>query len=150
MIFAKLKRIWWLLSVLSNLLPKSSNWVKSFIHMPLSAIFLKKYGKIERMEESNGITKKRNKWKRYMGSINDLETDQKWEESLKSFNGRYKQAAVLKDISWIVRKPSRYCQEFSLEWSWLEKLYVYAHMKNVRIHAWAKYQEYYAKQWHSL
>lgn len=58
---------------LNLLLRKFLKWLVNVLFISfLLVIFFKKYGRIERMEEFNGIIKIWNKWKRYMGFINDL------------------------------------------------------------------------------
>ena len=137
-----------LLSVFSNLLPrKSSKWLaKALSTSLLSAIFLEKYGRIEKMEESNGITKKWNKWKDTWDLSTIYPTDQAWEEALKDLTEQLEKVAQYEGHLLDSADSLLEITEFSLEMErQMEKLYVYAHMKNDQDTREAKYQEYYAK-----
>lgn len=96
-------RIGWFLQIETDLTSYYRNFqayiknpkiiTKSFIHQPLSLIFLEKCGKIERMEESYGITTTWNKWKRYMGSFNNLPNRPSLGRRLERFNWKVQTAS---------------------------------------------------------
>lgn len=75
-----------------------------------------------------------------------FETDQKWEEELALLTEDTKEAASLEGHLLDSAESLLYITERYLDLSRrLEKLYVYAHMKNDQDTRVAKYQEYYAK-----
>ena len=75
-----------------------------------------------------------------------FETDQKWEEELALLTKDTKQAASLEGHLLDSAESLLNITEHYLDLSRrLEKLYVYAHMKNDQDTRVAKYQEYYAK-----
>ena len=75
-----------------------------------------------------------------------FETDQKWEEELALLTEDTKQAASLEGHLLDSAESLLNITEHYLDLSRrLEKLYVYAHMKNDQDTRVAKYQEYYAK-----
>lgn len=75
-----------------------------------------------------------------------FETDQKWEQELALLTEDTKQAASLEGHLLDSAESLLYITERYLDLSRrLEKLYVYAHMKNDQDTRVAKYQEYYAK-----
>ena len=74
-------------------------------------------------------------------------TDQAWEEALKELTEKLETRQPSMKVSpGQCGQPTRKLLKFSLEMErQMEKLYVYAHMKNDQDTREAKYQEYYAK-----
>ena len=98
------------------------------------------------MEESYGITTTWNKWKDIWDLSTIYPTDQAWEEALKDLTEKSTNSISVWGTSFGQRRQFAEITEFSLNLErQVEKLYVYAHMKNDQDTREAKYQKYYAK-----
>ena len=123
-----------------------NDWQKLYPPAFYQQYFLKKYGRIERMEESNGIQRNEINEKDTWDLSTIYPTDQAWEEALKDLTEQLETVAQYEGHLLDSADSLLEITEFSLEMErQMEKLYVYAHMKNDQDTREAKYQEYYAK-----